>query len=167
MATVTGGTLIQQFSFSGRKSESWAFPGHQEFDRFNSPLGETHAQGHLPCVQCCVWIERIEMDLVDVADARRIGGWVIPGLKAGPGEAGSVSATELAWWHFCSCSPQKSSRLTSTFTLDTGHWPLDVAIGIMAATVPLDAKMDSTGLTWSIHQLLKYRLDWVHLIGPA
>ena len=37
------------------------------------------------------------MDLVDVADARRIGGWVIPGLKAGPGEAGSVSATELAW----------------------------------------------------------------------
>ena len=30
---------------------------------------------------------------------------------------------------------------------DTGHWPLDVAVGIMAATVPLDAKMDSTGLT--------------------
>lgn len=97
MATVTGSTLIQQFSFSGRKSESWAFPGHQEFDRVNSLLGETHAQGHLSCVQCCARIERIEMDLVDVADARRKGGWVIPGSKAGPGKAGSESVTELTW----------------------------------------------------------------------
>lgn len=167
MATVTGSTLIQQFSFSGRKSESWAFPGHQEFDTVNSLLGETHAQGHLPCVQCCAQTERIEMDLVNVADARRKGGWVIPGSKAGPGKAGSESATELARWHSCSCTPPKSRRLASTFMFDSGHWPLGVAIGVTAASVPLDAKMDSTGFTWSVHQLLKYRLGWVHwLVKP-